>query len=145
MSISGRSRSSRRRWPALSVAMASLVLVLAACGGGNGGGDGGDSGYTLKLAVANKTQDAVDITLDDGEPQPVDGCKGAVLTFNLPATDWTINVNGQSAIDSTQLDSNVIDSNIIGELNVNSDGTPELVRVDRGSNIQPPSSYGLCS
>ncbi len=39
-------------------------------------------------------------------------------TFDLPAdpATWTVTVNGEIAIDSTQLDPNLIDKNLIGSV-----------------------------
>jgi hypothetical protein len=137
------SRTAWRSVAPMMAAMLTLALLLAACGGGGGGGNNDVSG-TLKVAVANKTETEATLQIGDGEPQTMEACKGAVFSFDLPVTDWVLTINGQSAIDSTTLSSDLLDVNIVADLVIESDGSITVNRVQRGANIQPPSSYGLC-
>jgi hypothetical protein len=137
------SRTAWRSVAPMMAAMLTLALLLAACGGGGGGGNNDVSG-TLKAAVANKTESEATLQIGDGEPQTMEACKGAVFSFDLPVTDWVLTINGQSAIDSTTLSSDLLDVNIVADLVIESDGSITVNRVQRGANIQPPSSYGLC-
>jgi hypothetical protein len=138
------SRTAWRSVAPMMAAMLTLALLLAACGGGGGGGNNDVSG-TLKVAVANKTETEATLQIGDGEPQTMEACKGAVFSFDLPVTDWVLTINGQSAIDSTTLSSDLLDVNIVADLVIESDGSITVNRVQRGANIQPPSSFGLCS
>lgn len=139
------SRTAWRSVAPMAAAVMILALLLAACGGGGGGGGNGDVSGVMKVAVANKTEAEATIQLSDGEPQTMEACKGAVFTFNLPTTDWVLTIDGQTAIDSTTLSSDLLDVNIVADLVLESDSSITVNRVDRGANIMPPSSFGLCS
>ena len=142
--------SARRRGHALAgMAFACAIILLAACGGGGGGG--GDASYKLRLATTNETLEAATIALDidgtPGEEQTLDTCKGALFTFDLPAdpSTWAVTINGETAIDSTQLDPNLIDKNLIGGVLINEDGTIEITNeVTPGALISPPAASGIC-
>ena len=142
--------SARRRGHALAgMAFACALILLAACGGGSGGG--GDAAYKLRLAMVNETPAAISITFDvdgePGEPQSLDTCKATMLTFDLPAdpATWTVTVDGETAVDSTQLDPNLIEKNLIGEVTVLEDGTLEITEdIQPGALISPPAASGLC-
>jgi hypothetical protein len=131
------------------MAFACALILLAACGGGGGGG--GDAAFKLRLAITNETPDAATVTLDvdgePGEPQSLDSCKGQLFTFDLPAdpATWTVTINDQIAVDSTQLDPNLIDKNLIGSALVHEDGTLEITEeIVPGALISPPAQSGIC-
>jgi hypothetical protein len=142
--------SARRRGHALTgVAFACAIILLAACSGGGGGG--GDAAFKLRLAVTNETAAPIAVTLDvdgtPGEPQTLESCKAKAFTFDIPAdpATWTVNVDGEIAIDSTQLDPNLIDKNLIGSLWVNEDGSFEMrEEITPGALIAPPAASGVC-
>lgn len=142
--------SARRRGHALAgMAFACAIILLAACGGGGGGG--GEAAFKLRLATTNETAEAATITLDvdgtPGEPQTIESCKGAALTFDLPAdpSTWTVTINGDVAVDSTQLDPNLIDKNLIGSVLVHEDGSIEITEeITPGALIGPPAASGIC-
>lgn len=144
--MSIRREPTRTSWRGIAPIVAfvmTMALLLAACGGGGGGGNNDVAGV-LSLAVANKTEAEATLQLGTGEPQTMEACKGAVFSFDLPTTDWVLTINGQSAIDSTTLSSDLLDVNIVADLVIESDGSITTNRIQRGANIQPPSSYGLC-
>ena len=142
--------SARRRGHALAgMAFACALILLAACGGGGGGG--GDASYKLRLATVNETPDAATVTLDvdgePGEPQTLDSCKGTVFVLDLPAdpATWTVTINDQIAVDSTQLDPNLIDKNLIGAVIVKEDGTVEVTeQIVPGALIGATAQSGIC-
>ena len=143
--------SARRRGHALAgVAFACALILLAACGGGGGGGNG-DAAFKLRLATVNETAAAISVTFDvdgePGEPQSLDTCKATLFTFDLPAdpSTWAVTIDGETAVDSTQLDPNLIEKNLIGEVTVNEDGTIELTEdIQPGALISPPAASGIC-
>lgn len=135
--------------------MAAILLfgfVLAACGGGGGGGNGGDgnsSGYILHVAITNEVRSgpvdaSVDTDLEVGEATSIDSCSAAVLEFPIPIDDWRLVVNGQTAIDSTQMDANLIDRNLIAEVIANDDGTVTQKSLAIGGGIGAPAQAGIC-
>jgi hypothetical protein len=130
------------------VAAAALGLLLAACGGGGGGG-GGEGSYTLRLAFVNESPETATVQLNSGEtqgePQEVESCKGRVLTFAMPATEWIITVNGETAIDSLERQPNELDNDVAARLQLNEDGTLTLDSFLPGSNINPPAALGICT
>jgi hypothetical protein len=142
--------SARRRGHALAgVAFACALILLAACGGGSGGG--GDAAYKLRLATTNETAEPATVTLDvdgtPGEPQMLESCKATLFTFDLPAdpATWAVTINGEIAIDSTQLDPNLIDKNLIGSVRINEDGSIETMEeITPGALIAPPAASGIC-
>jgi len=142
--------SARRRGHALAgMAFACALILLAACGGGGGGG--GEAAYKLRLATTNETAEPITVTVavDEvpGEPQTLETCKATLFTFDIPADPgtWTVSVNDEVAIDSTQLDPNLIDKNLIGSLRVNEDGSIELPEeIQPGALISPPAASGIC-
>ncbi|HSM37783.1 MAG TPA: hypothetical protein VK838_00485 [Candidatus Limnocylindrales bacterium] len=125
--------------------MASMVLVLAACGGGGGGGGDATSEYVIRVAIANETADTATLQVNDGEPQTVDTCTGGVFIFNLPATDWVLTVNSETAVDSLELDPNYLDKNLVTNMWLYSDGRLEVERTIPGSNIQAPPKLIICA
>ena len=143
--------SARRRGHALAgMAFACALLLLAACGGGGGGG-GGEAAFKLRLAGVNETEAPINVTLDvdgtPGEPQSLDSCKGILFTFDIPADPgtWTVSVDDNIVIDSTQLDPNLIDKNLIGEITALPDGTVEITEdIQPGALISPPAASGIC-
>ncbi|HEY8178255.1 MAG TPA: hypothetical protein VIH19_06645 [Candidatus Limnocylindria bacterium] len=142
--------SARRRGHALAgMAFACAIILLAACGGGGGGG--GEAAFKLRLATTNETTEPLTVTLavdgEPGEPQTVDTCKATALTFDIPADPgtWTVSLNDEVAIDSTQLDSNLIDKNLIGSVRMNEDGSIEFTEdIQPGALISPPAASGIC-
>ena len=142
--------SARRRGHALAgMAFACAIILLAACGGGGGGG--GEAAFKLRLAVTNETTEPLTVTVavdgEPGEPQTVDTCKAALLTFDIPADPgtWTVSLNDEVAIDSTQLDPNLIDKNLIGSVRMNEDGSIEYPEeVQPGALISAPAASGIC-
>jgi hypothetical protein len=129
------------------MAFACAIILLAACGGGGGGG--GAAAFKLRVAVTNEAPEAASVSLDvagaPGEPQTVESCKGAALTFDLPeGEDWTLAVNGEPAIDSLQIDPNLIDKNLIAEVWIHADGTVEQKSINPGALIGPPAASGIC-
>ena len=142
--------SARRRGHALAgMAFACALILLAACGGGGGGG--ADAAFKLRLAITNETAESATVTLavDEvpGEPQTLESCKATVFTFDIPADPgtWTVSVNDEVAIDSTQLDPNLIDKNLIGSLRVNEDGSFEFTEeIQPGALISQPAASGIC-
>ena len=146
MSISG-GRSSKSPTAVMFTAAAALALVLAACGGGDngGGGGGGGTGYVIQVAIANEKTEQMSIQLDESEAKTLETCTGAVFTFDLPATDWVLTVNGESAVDSLDLDPSYLDKNLVANLWLHDDGTLEVERVVPGSNIQAPAKPSICT
>jgi hypothetical protein len=142
--------SARRRGHALAgMAIACALILLAACGGGGGGG--GDAAFKLRLAITNETAEPANVTLavDEvpGEPQPLESCKAALFELDIPADPgtWTVSINDQVAIDSTQLDPNLIDKNLIGSARLNEDGSVEILEeIQPGALISPPAASGIC-
>ncbi len=141
-----------RRQPArkarlAATAAAALGLLLAACGGGSSGG--GDGNYTLRLAFVNESPETAAVQLNSGdvqgEPQEVESCKGQVLTFAMPATEWVITVNGETAIDSLEYQPNELNNDVAARLQLNEDGTLTLDSFLPGSNINPPAALGICT
>lgn len=144
----GQFQSARRPRHAVAAmaAVAALGLVLAACGGGGGGNGNGDgSGYTLRVAFANETADVATLTLNDGEPQTVESCKGGVFSFEMPATDWILTVNGETAIDSLEYQPNELDNDVAARLWLFEDGHTELDSFLPGSNIPAPATISICT
>ena len=97
------------------------------------------------------TPDAATVTLDvdgePGEPQTLDSCKGTVFVLDLPAdpATWTVTINDQIAVDSTQLDPNLIDKNLIGAVIVKEDGTVEVTeQIVPGALIGATAQSGIC-
>lgn len=143
--------SARRRGHALAgMAFACALILLAACGGGGGGGNG-DAALKLRLSTVNETLEPATVTLDvdgePGEPQTLDSCKGTVFVFDLPfdPATWAVTINGEIAIDSTQLDPNLIDKNLIGEVLILEDGTIEVTEeITPGALIGAPAQSGIC-
>lgn len=124
-------------------AVAIVALLLAACGGGNGGN--GEVTNVIRVAFANETDSDATIQLNDSEPTVVESCKGGVFIFDLPATDWVVTVNGETAVDSLELEPTHLDSNLVANLWLHEDGTLETERVLPGSNIQAPASLSICT
>lgn len=135
-----------RRRPGLAPMAAVIVLglALAACGGDNGG-DGGGPALMLRVAVANETDSEATMQINDGEAQTLESCKGSVFTFELPDSDWVLNVNGQPAIDSLELESRLIGRNLTAQVWINEDGTLETRHLTAGSNIQAPAALSICT
>ena len=146
MSISrGQIPAVGRRTPVAVVVGATLALLLAACGGGNGGNGNGGSEYVMRVAIANETAEAATLQVGEGEPQMVESCNGAVLIFNLPATDWVLTVNGEPAVDSLELDPSYLDRNLVANMWLHEDGALDVERVLPGSNIQAPPRLIICA
>lgn len=139
----GRSRT------ALSV-VATLGLVLAACGGGGGGGGGGNgegSGFELNVAVVNETEGDLSVSLDSfepGEPVVVASCTARVLRFEIPLDDWQLTYNGEPVIDSLEMDPTLLDKNLIARIDARPDGTFNQHTLAPGRNIGAPAAAGLC-
>ena len=76
-----------------------------------------------------------------GEPQTLESCKATVFAFDIPADPgtWTVSVNDEVTIDSTQLDPNLIDKNLIGSLRVNEDGSFEFTGGDSTRRVDQPT------
>jgi hypothetical protein len=153
MSMTARPYPSNAR-PRRSVmaAIVLLAIVLAACGGGGGGGgngDGNSSGYMLRVAVTNEVRSgpvdaSLDTDLEPGEATSIDSCSAKVLELAIPLDDWRLVVNGQTAIDSTQMDPNLIDRNLIAEVVANDDGTVTQKSLAIGGGIGAPAQAGIC-
>ncbi|HEX6127854.1 MAG TPA: hypothetical protein VF071_02425 [Candidatus Limnocylindria bacterium] len=144
----GQFQSARRPRPAVAAmaAIAALGLVLAACGGGGGGNGNGDgSGFTLRVSFANETADVATLQLDDGEPVTVESCKGGVFSFEMPATDWILTVNGETAIDSLEYQPNELDNDVAARMWLYEDGRLELESFLPGSNISAPATISICT
>jgi hypothetical protein len=137
----------RRRARPGAVAIAGLGLLIAACGGGGGGG--GDQDFTLRLAFTNESAETATVQLNSGEtqgePQEVETCKARVLTFAMPATEWVVTVNGETAIDSLEYQPNEIDNDVAARLQLNEDGTLTLESFLPGSNVNAPPALGICT
>ena len=135
-----------RPTPLEVAAVAALGLLLAACGGGgNGGGNGnGGGGFTLRVSFANETDAPAELALNDGEVQTVESCKGGVFNFTMPATDWILTVNGETAIDSLEYQPNQLDQDVAAQVWLNEDGTIELQSFNPGSNITAPAALTIC-
>ena len=126
-------------------ALAALGLLLAACGGGGGNGNGNGGGeFTLRVSFANETEAEATLQLNDGTAQTVESCKGGVFTFDMPATDWILTVNGETAIDSLEYQPNELDQDVAAQLWLNEDGTVELQSFSPGSNITAPAALTIC-
>jgi len=132
--------------------VAALGLVLAACGGGgapNGGGPA-TSDFILKVAVTNELRSGpIDVSLDTpegpGEPTTIESCKAARVEYPIPLDDWTLMIDGQTAIDSLSLADNLFEKNLIAEYRINEDGSlTEKVAVQAGSDINVPAQLGIC-
>jgi hypothetical protein len=144
--------SSARPRRSVMAAMVLLAIVLAACGGGGGGGGNGDgngSGYMLRVAVTNEVRSgpvdaSLDTDLEPGEATSIDSCSAKVLELAIPLDDWRLVVNGQTAIDSTQMDPNLIDRNLIAEVVANDDGTVTQKSLAIGGGIGAPAQAGIC-
>lgn len=142
--IDGQFRHARRARPAVA-GIVLLGLLVAACGGGGGGG-GGDATYTLRVAFANETDAEAALALNDGEAQVVESCKGGVYLFTMPATDWVLTVNGETAIDSIEQNPLHIDNNdAAARLWLHEDGSIELESFAPGSNISAPAALSICT
>jgi len=141
--IEGLYRPARSVRPAVA-AIALLGLVLAACGGGGGGG-GGDDLYTLRVAFANESDAEATVALNDGNPQAVESCKGAILTWQMPVEDWILTVNGETAIDSLQYQPNQLDQDVAARLWLHEDGSIELESFSPGSNIAGITALSICT
>jgi hypothetical protein len=126
-----------------------LSVLLAACGGGNNGGGGGGGELAMKIAIVNKTDADATVSLNTvdgptGDPQTVESCDAAVVTFPLPFEDWTLMINDQVAVDSLELDPDLIDQNLIGTININEDGSLETKTLKVGRVQQQPAQLGIC-
>ena len=132
----------RRARPAVA-AIAMLGLVIAACGGGGGGG--GDDLYTLRVAFANETDAEATVALNNANPQAVESCKGAILTYEMPAEDWILTVNGETAIDSLEYEPNQLDQDVAARLWLHEDGSLELESFSPGSNIAGITALSICT
>lgn len=132
-----------RARPAVA-AIAMLGLVIAACGGGGGGG-GGDDLYTLRVAFANETDAEATVALNEANPQAVESCKGAILTYEMPAEDWILTVNGETAIDSLEYEPNQLDQDVAARLWLHEDGSLELESFSPGSNIAGITALSICT
>ena len=119
--IGGPRQPARR--PRLGVAVVALGLLIAACGGGSGGG--GDRAFLLRLAFTNESEETA--------------------TVQLPATEWVIAVNGETAIDSLEYQPNELDNDVAARLQLNEDGTFTLESFLPGSNINAPPALGICT
>lgn len=143
--IDGQNQPTRRVRPAVA-AVALLGLVMTACGGGGGGGGNGEGGYTLRVAFANETDAPAELSLNDGEPQTVESCKGGVYLFTMPDTDWVLAVNGETAIDSIEQNPLHFDNNdATARLWLHEDGSVELENFAPGSNISAPAALSICT
>jgi hypothetical protein len=147
MANSGGRRQPARRPRPMVVAVAALGMLVAACG--NGGGGGGDQDFLLRLAFTNESEETATVQLNSGEtqgePQEVESCKARVLTFPMPATEWVIAVNGETAIDSLEYQPNELDNDVAARLQLNEDGTFTLESFLPGSNINAPPALGICT
>ena len=153
MSMTARPYPSRAR-PRRREMVAILLFgfVLAACGGGGVGGNGGGgntSGYMLRVAIINEVRSgpvdaSLDTDLEVGEATSIDSCSAKVLELPIPLDDWRLMVNGQTAIDSTQMDANLIDRNLIAEIVANDDGTVTEKSLAIGGGIGAPAQAGIC-
>lgn len=131
--------------------VAVLGLMLAACGGGGGGGggDGAASDFSLKVVVVNETTDTIDVSLDTpsevGEPTSIDTCKAKLITYAIPLDDWTLMVNGQTAIDSVAMADNLFDKNLIAQFVLNDDGSLTEKLFSPGTDLNVPAAFGICT
>jgi hypothetical protein len=123
-------------------------LLIAACGGGGGGG-GGETAFTLRVAFANESADTASLQINSGETQgtaqEVETCKGRVLMFDMPETEWVLTVNGETAIDSLEYQPNQLDNDVAARLWLREDGTIELESFSPGSNISAPAALSICT
>ena len=113
------------------------------------GGGGGTTANTLRVAVINEVRSGpIDVTMDTpsttGDVNSIDSCKAKVLELSIPDDDWTLTVNGQPAIDSTQIDPNLIGKNLIAEVTANDDGTVTQKSLAVGAQIGAPAQAGIC-
>jgi hypothetical protein len=63
----------------------------------------------------------------------------------MPATEWVIAVNGETAIDSLEYQPNELDQDVAARLQLNEDGTFTLESFLPGSNINAPPALGICT
>jgi hypothetical protein len=141
--IEGQNQPARRLRPAVA-AVAVLGLVIAACGGGGGGG-GGDDLFTLRVAFANESDAEATVALNDTNPQAVESCKGAVLTYQMPVEAWILTVNGETAIDSLEYEPTQLDQDVAARLWLHEDGSIELESFAPGSNIAGITALSICT
>jgi hypothetical protein len=141
--IEGQYPPARRLRPAVA-AVAVLGLVIAACGGGGGGG-GGDDLFTLRVAFANESDAEATVALNDANPQAVESCKGAVLTYQMPVEAWILTVNGETAIDSLEYEPTQLDQDVAARLWLHEDGSIELESFSPGSNIAGITALSICT
>jgi hypothetical protein len=142
----GRSQPARRSRPAI-LAVAALGVLVAACGGGSNGG--GDQAFTMRVAFVNETEETATVQVNSGETQgeaqEVESCKGRVLTFPMPETDWVVTVNGETAIDSLEYEPTQLDNDVAARLWLHEDGSLELESFGPGSNISAPAALSICT
>jgi hypothetical protein len=141
--IERQNRRGRRRSAVAAVTL--LGLVVAACGGGGGGGGNGDQLFTLRVAFANESDAEATVALNDANPQAVESCKGAILTYEMPVEAWILTVNGETAIDSLEYQANQLDNDVNARLWLHEDGTLELEAFNPGSNIQGITAVSICT
>lgn len=150
MAMTTRPAHSSARPRRAGIALTLLVgMALTACGGGGGGGGGGAANTTLRVAVINEVRSGpIDVSLDTatetGEVTSIESCKAQVLELSIPNDDWTLMVNGQVAIDSTQMDPTLEGKNLIAEVTANDDGTVTQDRLAVGAQIGAPAQAGIC-
>jgi hypothetical protein len=141
--IERQNRRGRRRSAVAAVTL--LGLVVAACGGGGGGGGNGDQLFTLRVAFANESDAEATVALNDANPQAVESCKGAVLTYEMPVEAWILTVNGETAIDSLEYQANQLDNDVAARLWLHEDGSIELESLSPGSNIAGITALSICT
>ena len=152
MAMTTRPAQSSPRPRRASIALVLMAgLALSACGGGgNGGNGGGSTSNTLRVAVVNEVRSgpvdaSVDTPSETGEITSIESCKAQVLELPIPDDDWTLMVNGQVAIDSTQMDPNLEGKNLIAEVTANDDGTVTQKSLAVGALIGAPAQAGICN
>jgi hypothetical protein len=103
----------------------------------------------MRVAFANESADTASLQLNSGEtqgePQEVETCKGRVLTFEMPETEWVLTVNGETAIDSLEYQPDQLDNHVAARLWLREDGTIELESFTPGSNISAPAALSICT
>jgi hypothetical protein len=127
-----------------------LAIPLAACGGGGGGGGGV---HTVHVLLVNHTDKEANMTYSGGEPLgsspdklPIAGCHAGVIDYVL--TDpFTIEVNGQKALDSAEVTGGIPrsgETDVVVWIDLKKDGSLSNRGINVGSRVVAPAQFGIC-
>jgi hypothetical protein len=155
--IAGRSVSGVRAL----VAVTSLALLLAACGGGNNGDGNGTTDHVLSVLVTNKDEAAESHTAsysggaplaESEDDEVVETCTAAVLRYAL-VIPFELSIDGAVILSSDDQPILPFDgeSDLLAYLTIGADGVAFSEvgtgnkMIEAGHNISPPAALGICN